>query len=187
MFDNKYRINFEYLNRFPDMNIRFVMTNDAEFIWELRNHDYKSRHLHAVGSTISEQKNWLLDYKQREKRGEEYYFVISDSQNERQGLFRIYNIRPDSATVGSWIFKEGAPNYMAIRAELMLKEVAFNDLDKKTLYFDTRKKNKRIYTYSILQYSEVIGEDDENYYFKLDRDLFRQGKEKVKKLMEIDC
>lgn len=180
-------LNLDQLNRYPDINFRLVKMDDADFIWELRNHDYKSRHLHAVGATIEEQKQWLSEYKEKEKRGEEYYFVISDVHNNRQGLFRIYNIKSDSAEVGSWIFKEDAPNFIAVRAELMLKEFAFNELGKKNLFFDTRKKNKRIYTYSKMQLSEVIDEDDKNYYFRLKKEDFAKGKEKVKEVMKIEC
>lgn len=178
-------INLEYLNRFPDIKFRLVTLADAEFIWTLRNHKYKSRHLHSVGETIEEQKEWLREYKQKENQGEEYYFIISDENDTPQGLFRIYNIKPDSAEVGSWIFKDDAPDLIAVRAELMLKEFAFEVLDKKDLFFDTRKKNKRIYTYSKMQYSEVIGEDQQSFYFRLSKDDFKKGKEKVKKMMQI--
>lgn len=169
------------------MNFRLVTLDDAEFIWDLRNDEYKSRHLHEVGPTVDDQREWLKDYKDKESRGEEFYFLISDGGNTPQGLFRIYEIQPDSATVGSWIFKEDAPNFMAIRAELMLKEFAFNNLNKSTLYFDTRKKNKRVYSYSKMHNCKVIDEDNENYYFKLDKEDFKEGKEKVKKMMQIQC
>jgi RimJ/RimL family protein N-acetyltransferase len=178
-------ISLESLNIYPDMHFRLVEVEDADFIWNLRKHDYKSRHLHPVGDSVEVQREWLKKYKEREKEGSEYYFVISDGEKKPQGLFRIYKIEEDRAEVGSWIFSEDAPENMAVRAELMLKDFAFQELDLPNLYFDTRLKNKRIYTYSVLQKSEVIGKDDLNYYFRLNREDFKTGKEKIKNVMGL--
>lgn len=184
---NHVTIDLSRLNRFPDMKFRLVNSEDSEFIWKLRNHDFRSRHLNSVGPTIEDQELWINQYKLKEHKGEEYYFVISDDNNTRQGLYRIYDIKPESAVVGSWIFRDNAPDFMAVRAELMLKEFAFHMLDKKVLYFETRKKNKRIYNYSMMQNSEIIEEDEQNLYFQLRKEDFTKGKEKLKKIMRIDC
>ena len=179
-------INLKSLNKYPDLKFRLATIEDAEFIWNIRNHKYKSRHLNEIGNSVEEQVKWLKEYKKREYRGKEYYFVIEDENCIPRGLFRIYNIEDESATAGSWIFTDDAPHKMAIRAELMLKNFAFTELGKKTLYFDTRLKNKPVYKYLLLQNATLLNKDKLNYYFRLDYDDFKNGIEKVKKMLKIN-
>jgi hypothetical protein len=181
------KINFSRLNRFPDMNFRFAETDDAEFIWTLRQHGYKARHLSQVGDTVASQRKWLEKYKEREKQGTEYYFVISGSDGERYGLYRIYDIDEAAGTCqsGSWIFRDDSPANLAVRAEIMMKDLMFEELGIKTLYYDTRLKNKRIYTYSLLQNAELIRRDELNYYFKLTREQFRDGRKNLLEKFQI--
>ena len=179
-------LNLKSLNIYPDLKFRLATIEDAEFICNIRNHKYKSRHLNDIGNSVEKQVNWLKKYKEREYQGKEYYFVIEDENCTARGLLRIYNIEDESATVGSWIFEDDAPHKMAIRAELMIKNFAFTELGKKSLYFDTRIKNKPIYTYLLLQNSTLLNKDELNYYFRLDYDDFKKGIEKVKRIMQID-
>ena len=55
---------------------RFVKEDDAAFIVQLRTDPILSRFLHATDSSVEKQKEWIHSYKERESRGEDYYFIF---------------------------------------------------------------------------------------------------------------
>ena len=78
----------------------FVEEFDAQFILDLRTKE-KAKYLSKTDNNLDNQINWIKNYKNREKDGKEFYFVIENKENEKIGLVRAYNIKDNSATSGS--------------------------------------------------------------------------------------
>ncbi|MGI7619221.1 N-acetyltransferase, partial [Campylobacter coli] len=59
-----------------NIDLYLVETKDAEFILKLRSE--KGKYLNQVEYNINKQKEWIKNYKEREAKGEEFYFLIAN-------------------------------------------------------------------------------------------------------------
>ena len=90
------------------LQLRFVNEDDAEFIIKLRTDPKLGKFIHSTSSDIEEQKKWIRAYKKREQAGTDYYFIFF-KDGVPVGLNRLYWIKEDSYTSGSWVFSPDAP------------------------------------------------------------------------------
>lgn len=154
------------------IRLRLVVEGDAEFILALRTDTLKSRHLSRVENDLEKQKAWIVNYKKREKAGREYYFVIGDLEGERLGVVRLYDFRGDSFSSGSWLIKDGSPNYTAIESALAGYEFGFYQLGFSRSHFDVRKTNKRVVDFHRRFGALITSEDELNYFFSFSREKY---------------
>lgn len=160
------------------IQLRLVNESDAGFIVKLRTDDVLGKYLSASSNQISDQENWIRNYKIRESKGEEYYFIVFDEEGNRYGTTRIYNIKPtEKFTLGSWLFSKESPSGMAIKADMLTREIGYIDLGLPTCEFDVRKANKTVLKYHQFFKPERVGEDEDNYYFSLHSNEFFDKKE----------
>lgn len=76
--------------------MRTVEIKDAEFIYNMRQNESKTKYLSKIRETVEAQKEWIQDYKQREDNKQEFYFVIESKENEKLGLVRMYDFQNTS-------------------------------------------------------------------------------------------
>ena len=157
------------------LQVRFVNEEDAEFIVSLRTDPRLSRYIHETSSDIEQQKQWIRNYKLREAKGLDYYFLFSIGNP--QGLARIYNITEDTFTQGSWIFSPEAVLGASVLGNIISSEIGFEFLGKKIEYTDARRDNNT-HRYVKSFSPEVINTDEENIYYKILPENFNQGKQK---------
>lgn len=170
--------NFLPLHRYGCI-FRLVEEHDADFIYSLRTDPRLSRFIHKVNKNLNEQVLWIRDYKAREKKGEEFYFIsINPDSGRRQGLNRIYNFRGDSFELGSWVYAPENDISKSILGDIAVREIAYEWLHFNICTFEVRKENKTVLRYHQGYFPELIGEDKENYYFKLDKISFNKHKYK---------
>jgi hypothetical protein len=160
------------------LSVRLVNEKDAEFILSLRTDQKLSRYLNSTKNDTLTQINWIREYKYRQNKGIEYYFIFLED-NKPVGLCRIYNVNTTSFTTGSWIFKDTKHPNSSIFGSIITREIAFDLFPGKELHFDVRKENKKVLAYHKLFKPELISEDDENYYFKLSQEKFENGRCKL--------
>lgn len=166
------------------VDLRYVEIDDAEFILSLRLDKNKNKYLSSVGDDLEIQKEWIAAYKRREKDGSEYYYVIeerNDKRHESLGVVRLYNFKESSFCWGSWILKDGAPAYAAIESALNIYEEAFFSLFFLRSEFDVRKQNMKVVNFHKRFGATIIGEDELNYYFNLEKATYINKKNKYKK------
>ena len=164
---------------FKEFKMRLVQEEDASFILELRSDILLSKYLNPISKNLQDQKNWIKSYKAREQLGTEFYFVYESIEGEKFGLNRLYNMASDTFELGSWIFKRGIPANLAIKADLVARDYAFNKLGFKKCVFEVRKKNKSVIRYHKLFGAQIIREDDINYYFELHYQSYLFNKLKI--------
>ena len=152
-----------------DIVLRTVNEEDAAFIVSLRNDDRNRKFISPTSSDISSQIEWIKNYKKRELAGIEFYFIVTDPDGNKYGTTRLYNFDDESFEVGSWVFSPDAPAGMAIKADLYCREYGFSLKNMKYCRFEVRKLNKSVVKYHKGFSPVLIGEDDLNYYFKLDK------------------
>lgn len=150
---------------------RFVEEKDAEFILKLRTDPILSRYLHATENDVEKQILWIKDYKIREKRGEEYYFIFY-LDNCPIGLNRIYNIHDKTFTTGSWLFSSDAPFECSIAASIIVREVAFEmlGLEYEDAYDGCHIDNKKV-----MKFNHMMGLKDTGSYESKDGKFITQS------------
>jgi len=85
--------------------LRLIQKSDVDFLLSLRLNQNLNAYLNMVSNDKQQQLSWLTNYKEREKHGLDYYFVIVDKEVGDIGLVRVYDIdyANKSFTWGSWI------------------------------------------------------------------------------------
>jgi len=166
-----------------NINLRTVETDDAEFIYDMRQNKSKTKYLSQIQGTINEQKNWILNYKKRENDAKEFYFVIESKKNEKLGLVRIYDLKIDSFCWGSWLIKENAPKSTAIESALQIYEFGFYKLGFEKSHFDVRKKNNKIVAFHQRFGAKIVSESELDYFFIFHKKDYEIIKNKYKRYL----
>lgn len=105
---------------------RLVEETDAQFIVDLRC-DEHAKYMNSISNDVEKQKEWIRNYKKRERDGLDYYFVFY-VYDRPIGLYRIYDIRGDVFSSGSWVFTQDSPMGAAFVAQVICREIAFEEL-----------------------------------------------------------
>lgn len=168
-------------------NLRLVELRDAQLILDLRLNPKLNRYLSHTNGDVKFQEDWILKYKARESEGLEYYFLILSKTNALSGTIRIYNIDYSAKkfTIGSWIVKEGADPIVSLESILAAEKFAFVNLKMEYNYFDVRKDNRSVIRFHKNRGAEVIGKDELNFYFSLDKQKFDIYIDVVKDIVSI--
>lgn len=125
------------------ISARLADISDSEFILSLRLNEKIGEYIHATSTNVEDQIKWMQEYKKREKRGEDYYFVFS-SKGIPFGVSRISDIKGNRATGGSWICKPGTPVEHSIASMLIAKDIMFEHLGIDYDDFSVRKVNRQV-------------------------------------------
>ena len=163
---------------------RYVEVTDAEFILSLRTDDKLSLHLNKTSHDVQDQINWIRDYKEREYKKKEFYVICCTPDNKtRFGVNRIYNIENNSFEIGSWLFQSNPENSVAIISDLFCRSIFFNQPNLTKCVFEVRKQNKKVLKYHRMFSPRLISEDENNFYFDLDKYNFMKQKNKLLKIL----
>lgn len=163
--------------------LQTVCEDDAEFIFFMRQNEDKTKFLSRVHGTISDQRNWIKNYLQREEKKQEFYFVIESKKNEKMGLVRLYDFQKESFCWGSWLIKEGAPQTTAIESALQIYEFAFYKLGFERSHFDVRKGNEKVIAFHQRFGAKIVDEDELDYFFNFEKKDYEIIKEKYKRYL----
>lgn len=158
---------------YKEIKLRLVEEEDAPFIVSIRNDEKKSRFISKTSSDIEVQRKWIIDYKTREEQKKEYYFIASDENQENFATYRIYKIDSGTPEIGSWVSKPEYPNIKNIvKVDIAVKNYVLNELQFDTIQFEVRKKNTSVIAYHSIFQPKLIGDDEENNYYLLDKTTF---------------
>ena len=166
-----------------NLNLRTVAIEDAEFIYNMRQNQNKTKYLSKVTGTVESQKEWIKNYKQREENKKEFYFVIESKDKEKLGLVRMYDFQDESFCWGSWLIKEDAPKTTAIESALQIYEFGFYNLGFEKSHFDVRKENDKVIAFHQRFGAKIIDEDKLNYFFNFEKSDYEIIKEKYKRYL----
>jgi len=161
--------------------LRLVELDDAEFILRLRLDERLNRHISATGADLDSQIEWLRRYKEREREGREYYFIVEGTDGQPYGTVRLYDFHQDSFCWGSWIMLPGNPA-KAFESAVLAYECGFNKLGFAKSHFSVDKNNSRVVAFHKRFGAKVVREDETNYYFQSSRADFEAAKERYQRL-----
>lgn len=125
----------------PNLVLRLIRPEDAQYVHGLRSDPAYNRHLSEIRGTAEDQRRWIEDYKAREAEGLEFYYVIERRDGVRCGLVRLYDLREDSFTWGSWILDANRPPKAALESAVLSFQVGFETLGRQKALVDVRVQN----------------------------------------------
>ncbi len=169
---------------------RFVEENDAEFIIKLRTDPVLGKWIHSTDSDMEKQREWIRNYKDRERRGEDYYFIFYQEQDP-VGLNRMYNIHDTTFTTGSWVFKPGIAFECCVIASIIVRELAFEylGLEYEHAFDGVHVENKKVIKFNHMMGLKDLSlhEDVKGTYIEqsLTKEDFEKNKTRMLKLIGI--
>ena len=166
-----------------NINLRVIRMDGAGFIVDLRKDIQKTKYLSQVKGTVKDQEQWISQYKIREKRLEEYYFIIESKAQKRLGLVRMYDFQDHSFCWGSWLIKDNAPKTTAIESALQIYEFAFYTLNFTQSHFDVRKGNGQVAAFHKRFGAKIIDETDIDYYFIFQQKDYEETRKKYQRYL----
>lgn len=166
-----------------NINMRTVTKEDAEFIYNMRQNQDKTKYLSKTIGTVESQKEWIENYKQREEDKKEFYFVIESKDEEKLGLVRIYDLKRDSFCWGSWLIKENTPKTTAIESALQIYEFGFYNLGFEKSHFDVRKGNDKVIAFHKRFRAKIVDENELDYFFNYEKKDYEIIKEKYRRYL----
>ncbi|WP_166373161.1 GNAT family N-acetyltransferase [Psychromonas sp. SA13A] len=152
------------------ISLRLVRKEDAKFIYSLRNNKEYNQHLSQASGTVKDQELWINEYKNRENKGAEYYFIIERLDNEKRiGTLRLYDFigNKESFCWGSWILNQDKTRSSAIESAMLVYEFAFKELHFASCHFDVRKKNINVIKFHKKFGAEITNETNLDLFFQL--------------------
>ncbi len=152
--------------------------DDAAFILGLRLDPRLSRFLSPTSDSIDLQRQWLADYKQRERQGLEYYFIIESKERQPCGTVRLYDFRGDSFSWGSWVIRPGSSPWISVESALLVYRCGFDELGFAESHFEVRKDNARVVAFHRRFGAQIVGEDEQNCYFRFLKANFLAARER---------
>jgi hypothetical protein len=159
------------------LHVRFVEESDAEFIIKLRTDPNLSKYIHETNPDIELQRTWIRNYKTRQHKGEDFYFMFEKPLGTRLGVCRIYDIKEDSYTIGSWVFSTQAPVGSAILADIIIREIAYKYFPEKNNLIDVKIANINVNRYAKSLRSELLYKDEQTNYYTCKRENFEKSKQ----------
>jgi hypothetical protein len=172
------KLNNDFILERYGLKLRFVDVYDAEYIFNLRTDPLLGRFINKTSHHLSDQIQWIKQYKGREAEGLEYYFIFT-KDDCRVGVIRIYNIEKDNATSGSWICSPNLPFEIPTLIVLIMREIFFETLEIENELMDTRLGNKKVIRMHKLFGAEIIRQDEIDVFHLLTKKAFLVNKQKI--------
>lgn len=166
------------------LKVRLVNEEDSSFILNLRTNGALSRFLHSTEPDIEKQKQWIRNYKNREREGTDYYFIYH-KDGVPVGLNRIYNISDYFGTIGSWICSLDNEAEVSMGTYYLMMDIFFDCIGLDLSVFDVRKGNKQVLRLHKRMGAQGVGESEQNYYFCLNRQTYYINRDNYLQLLNI--
>lgn len=161
----------------PNLTLRLIRPEDAEYVYGLRTDPAYSLHLSEVRGTAEDQRRWIEGYKSREADLRELYYVIERMDGTRCGLVRLYDIGAESFTWGSWILDHNKTRKAALESAVLSFGLGFDDLGLDRALVDVRIRNEKAHAFYVRFGMTEISRDDRDIYFTYSRDRFMADRE----------
>lgn len=166
------------------IQVRLVTEDDAPFIYTLRSDKILTKHIHSFDGTFEDQKEWIRKYKEREVNGEEYYFIY-EINHVPFGVNRIYSIKNEEGTTGSWICLPGTSPIYILATSIILYDIVFDVIKLNKALYDTRKDNSSALKVNRALGGEYLYETDLDFYFELLPEKYHSVRDKLVRLWHL--
>lgn len=125
----------------PNLALRLIQPEDAEYVYALRTDPEFGSNLSAVTGTVDDQRRWIDSYKTREAKSDEFYYIVERRDGQVCGTVRLYDIGVQEFTWGSWILDRKKPRLAALESAVLSFGVGFHGLGLARALVDVRAGN----------------------------------------------
>lgn len=173
------------------LQYRFVNECDAEFVYALRSDKTLSKYIHDIEGDVENQREWIRKYKEKEKKGAEYYFIFF-KDGHPIGLFRLYSFKGTTFTSGSWVMVPNSPLESVVAIPLICREIAFEELgmEFEDNYDACHVNNKKVIKFNILFgckiYKHFLDVKGEYVAMSLTKEDFESHKGKILNFLTVN-
>ncbi|WP_417729619.1 GNAT family N-acetyltransferase [Roseovarius sp.] len=168
----------------PNLRLRLIDPDDSAYVCGLRTDPALNQYLSTVDGTVQDQRRWIETYKDREARGDEFYFIIERRDGLPCGTVRLYEITAEHFTWGSWVLDARKPRKAALESALLSFGFGFHYLELNVARIDVRADNDHaIAFYQRLGMTE-IGQSTDEIEFEYTRAQYEADKPAYLKIIE---
>lgn len=121
------------------VNLRSVLTGDAEFILKLRLDENLNKYLNKVDNDLEKQILWI---KNQQKADNDYYFLIESTKGNPLGTISLYNIQNREGQFGRWV--SIGNSVQNVESAVILYDFGFYELGLDLIYSETVRENKKV-------------------------------------------
>lgn len=165
-----------------NIDLRPVQLNDAQFILSLRLDPLLNKYINSVVNNIKTQEEWL---KSCITDKAQWYFIIQNKSQEPVGTIRIYDIKENSFSWGSWIIIPKARYYASFESAVLLYKYAFFDLGFVQSHFDVRRDNKNVINFHLKFGATIVSENDLDIFFIFTKTAFIDMLPKYQQIVDM--
>lgn len=158
----------------PNLKLRLIKPEDAEYVYGLRTSPAYSRYLTKVYGAVEDQRQWITAYKLREAAQLELYYIIERKDGVRCGTVRLYDIGIDTFTWGSWVLDHNKTQKAALESAVLSFGIGFGSLNRSLAFVDVRIENELAWSFYVRFGMTEIRRDCSNIYFVYSREKFLQ-------------
>lgn len=170
------------------LKVRLVNLDDAEFIVSLRADPEKTKAMVTLEPNVEKQRQWIAEYKKREREGLDYYFIYINKENIKIGINRIsqINYEKKECKTSSWIAINGL-DYEPLKMALIRNEITFNVLGINCCWGDVHKENKKVIKVLGLFGGRFFDKSEDFYQIIITKEGFFEAckSSKIKKLKTL--
>ena len=179
-------IRYKKYPKLYSIGAREVSPSDADYILKLRLDKSYSRYISKVSNEVSAQEHYIRKYLENNIHDREsFYFILTNTATETPcGTVRIYNFKGDTFEWGSWILDSNKTRYAALETAILIYEFAFNTLGFRKSEFEVNKNNEKVISYHKKSGAVIIGEDDINYYFRIEKNVGLDFAQRLRERLE---
>jgi len=161
------------------ISLRLITEDDAAFVLSLRTDSKYNKFLSVVTSDVEQQKTWIRNYKEDEGSGKQFYFIIQRHDGVPCGTVRIYDLREDSFSWGSWILNEDKTRFAALESAFLVYQFGFENLNYEKAHFDVRQENAKVISFHEKMGAIRTGETELDVFFEITKAAVSQSKERL--------
>lgn len=144
------------------VSLRLVEEADAALIVRLRNDKRLSAYLSHTSNDVEQQRRWIADYKQRERQGEELYYIIAGMS---RGAVRLYDFAGGKFFWGSLVMEHDNV-FTVIEVITLVYQIGFECLGFVQARFNVRQNNHRVLALHRRLGARYIGDQGEDSCFE---------------------
>jgi len=97
---------------------------------------------------------------------------------------RIYDIREDSFSWGSWILNEDKTRFAALESAFLVYQFGFEILNFNKSHFEVRKENSKVLSFHEKMGAIKKGENDIEFFYEITKDAVQLAKQRLKGKIE---
>jgi len=163
------------------LSLRLIDFCDAKFILDLRSDYELNKFLQKFNASLDNQVEWIKNYKYKEEKNKEFYFIIEEDSSKKIGTIRSHDIdyKKSEFELGSFIVDKNRSSYRnaAPYALSLFFDFHFNKLGLEACHFYCKNINEKAKNFYLRYGVNLVKQDSDNVHFNYKKEKFNNAKD----------